>query len=167
MKYDLIIFDADGTLRRCLIPGQPCPNKPSEWELLDNVRERLAEFTWGRPQPGVTAYGIASNQAGIAWGFIDYKTAYKLLCGTFEAAFGFVPAINTIQICEHKGECECRKPEPGMLFGIMDTWDVETHRALFVGDMESDKQAARNAGCDFVWAKDFFGWDDGKPEDDT
>lgn len=30
----LIIFDADGTLRRCTVPGQPCPNKDGEWELM-------------------------------------------------------------------------------------------------------------------------------------
>lgn len=26
----------------------------------------------------------------------------------------------------------------------------------YVGDMESDQQAAANAGCDFQWAQEFF-----------
>lgn len=38
----LIIFDADGTLRRCTVPGQPCPNKADEWELMPGAKERLA-----------------------------------------------------------------------------------------------------------------------------
>ncbi len=33
---------------------------------------------------------------------------------------------------------------------------VNPEETLFVGDMESDRQAAENAGCDFVWARDFF-----------
>lgn len=40
----LIMFDADGTLRRCTVPGQPCPNNPDEWELMPNIKETLQLF---------------------------------------------------------------------------------------------------------------------------
>ena len=63
--YKLIIFDVDGTLRRCLAPGQVCPNAPDQWELMPNVKETLAEIKWGLPDCGNTAFGIASNQAGV------------------------------------------------------------------------------------------------------
>ena len=39
----------------------------------------------------------------------------------------------------------------------MEFWEVEREETLFVGDMESDRFAAENAGCDFQWARDFFG----------
>jgi phosphoglycolate phosphatase-like HAD superfamily hydrolase len=29
---------------------------------------------------------------------------------------------------------------------------------LFVGDMATDEEAARAAGCRFRWAHEFFGW---------
>jgi len=32
-KKKLVIFDADGTLRRCTVPGQPCPNTPNDLTL--------------------------------------------------------------------------------------------------------------------------------------
>ena len=30
----LVVFDADGTLRRTTVPGQPCPRASDQWELL-------------------------------------------------------------------------------------------------------------------------------------
>ena len=62
--YQLFIFDADGTLRRCTVPGQPCPNQPGEWELLPNVVETLHHYDWR-----VRDYAIVSNQGGIGLGY--------------------------------------------------------------------------------------------------
>lgn len=50
-----------------------------------------------------------------------------------------------------------RKPNPGMLLEGMKHVGVEASETLFVGDRDEDEQAAKNAGVDFVWAKDFFG----------
>jgi histidinol-phosphate phosphatase family protein len=157
-KYKLIIFDADDTLRFCTVPGQPCPNKPGEWKLLPKVKEKLAEFNWGSPQEGKTAYGIASNQGGVGVGYFSAEMAFRLLNDTFVAAFGFDPIPEVIQMCTPRPEeaSKCRKPKPGMLQRIMKYWQVKPTETLFVGDRESDKGTAENAGCDFMWAKDFF-----------
>lgn len=157
--YNLIIFDADGTLRRCTVPGQPCPNKEGEWELLPSVKETLARYDWK-----VTALGVASNQAGIALGFLDLMTAYQLLSDMVVEATGYFPPTGSIQLCPHgtKDGCGCRKPEPGMLHAIMKFWGYFPTETLYVGDMESDQLAAAHAGCDFMWADDFF---NREPED--
>ena len=156
--YSLLIFDADGTLRRCTVPGQVCPNADDQWKLLPGVKEKLAGINWGSPEEGLVAFGIASNQAGIPKGYLSGETAYRLLVDTAEAAVGFRPIEGSIRFCPHgKGDgCACRKPRPLMLDQLMDFWSVEPERTLFVGDMESDRQAAENAGCDFEWARDFF-----------
>jgi len=77
---------------------------------------------------------------------------------TVEAALGFRPIEDSIRFCPHNKSdgCACRKPGPLMLEQLMDFWGVNPEETLFVGDMESDRQAAENAGCDFVWARDFF-----------
>lgn len=159
MRYKLIIFDADNTLRRCTVEGQPCPNAPGEWELMPNVKETLAEIGWGTPHAGGVAYGIASNQAGVGYGYMTEEVAYNLLKDMVVEAFGGWPATGTIQVCPHLPDagCECRKPQSLMLQRLMKSWLLSPDETLYVGDMESDKQAAENAGCHFMWARDFFG----------
>ena len=158
MKYDLIIFDADGTLRRCTVPGQVCPNQPGQWELLPGVKETLTGIEWGSPSHGRTALGIASNQAGIARGYLTEELARKMLEDTVEAAAGFRPIPGSVELCPHgtREGCSCRKPGPLMLQRLRDFWKTVPARTLFVGDMASDRGAALNAGCAFRWAADFF-----------
>ena len=152
-NYKLIIFDADKTLRRCTIEGQPTPNREGEWELMPNVKRILAQYSWQRVK-----LGVASNQAGVHFGFLTARTAYQLLEDMVVEATGLYPPVGSLQICPHdpKENCFCRKPAPGMLFDIMDNWGVDRKDTLFVGDMESDEQAARHAGCDFQYASEFF-----------
>jgi len=159
--YKLIIFDADGTLRRCTVEGQPCPNAPDEWELLPNVRATLARIPWGTPHAGGIAYGIASNQAGIALGYMTEEMAYQLLKDMAVEVFDGWPPTGALQICPHApgADCKCRKPEPLMLQRLMRSWSLTPDETLYVGDMESDRQAAENAGCHFMWASEFFGRD--------
>lgn len=158
MRYKLIIFDVDNTLKFCTVPGQPCLNKPGEWELHENVKEKLSEFNWGSPKENKIAYGIASNQGGVGAGYFSSDMAYQLLKDTFIAAFGFEPIDDVIQMCTTKPEDNpaCRKPSPDMLEKIMKYWQVDPADTLFVGDRQSDKETAENAGCDFLWAKDYF-----------
>lgn len=158
MKYNLIIFDADGTLRRCTLPGQVCPNRPGQWELLPGVAQTLAGIEWGSPARGRTGLGIASNQAGIARGYLTEELALRMIENTVESAAGFRPVRGSIEICPHgiRDGCPCRKPNPLLLKRLMDFWGAVPEKTLFVGDMESDQQAARGAGCHFRWAADFF-----------
>jgi len=158
MRYDLIIFDADGTLRRCTVPGQVCPNRPGQWELLPGVARTLSGIEWGSPSRGRTALGVASNQAGIARGYLTEDLARGMIEDTVEAAAGFRPVRGSVELCPHGSRegCSCRKPKPLLLERLMEFWGTVPARTLFVGDMESDRGAALNAGCEFQWAGDFF-----------
>lgn len=157
MNPRLIIFDADGTLRRCTVEGQPCPNEPGQWELMPNVRETISRLV-------DKVFAIASNQAGVAYGYMPENMAYSLLYNTGLQAFGNGSAI--IAFCPHAvdADCDCRKPKPRMLERCMNIALCPPEETLYVGDMESDRQAAENAGCAFVWAKDFFGWNEQENE---
>jgi len=159
--YRLIIFDADGTLRRCTVEGQPCPNRPGEWELMPNVKEKIQTF-----ERCLHRVGIASNQAGVALGYLSAEMALRLLDDMMiEIMRGKISRPSyMIRMCPHGPDegCDCRKPQPGMLLELMEKLQVRASRTLFVGDMPSDRQAAENAGCDFMWASDFFSWGMGK-----
>ena len=162
LDYNLIIFDVDGTLRRCLIPEQPCPNKPGEWELLPNVKETLALYEHTR-----TGFGFASNQGGVGLGFLDYATASQMIIDTIREAAPFLRTPFLLEICPHepKAGCVCRKPSPAMINWIVmangpvylaGSSDPLEAKVLYVGDMDSDRVCAENARVDFMWARDFF-----------
>jgi D-glycero-D-manno-heptose 1,7-bisphosphate phosphatase len=153
----LYIFDADGTLRRTTVEGQPCPNKPGDWELIPGVRERLAAIRWG---PGGAQFGVATNQGGVGLGYLTFETARSMLVEMVEQAFGVPAPAGSIEICPHAPHagCPCRKPRPLMLLRLMHRFGATQPETLFVGDMDRDEGAARRAGVRFMWARDFFGW---------
>ena len=153
----LYVFDADGTLRRSTVPGQPCPNGPGDWELIPGVRERLAQIAWG---PGGARFGVASNQGGVGLGYLTHGAARRLLVDMVREAFGVDdPPPGTIELCPHAPHrnCPCRKPKPEMLLRLMRRFRADGDETLFVGDMDKDEEAARRAGARFAWAHEFFG----------
>ena len=152
----ILIFDADGTLRRTTVPGQPCPKSPDEWRLLPGVRGRLRALDWG---PCGHRLGIASNQDGVALGDLSREMAERLLRDMVEAAIGFVPDDAAVEMCTCTAGAGCpdHKPAPGMLRRILRRFGAAPEEALYVGDLEIDREAARRAGVPFEWAPDFFG----------
>lgn len=159
VSHQLVIFDADDTLRRTLVPGQPCPRAPHEWELIPGVANRLRSMQWARDADGPWL-GVASNQDQIAYGHLSEQMARSLLRTMISDATGHVPPDAAIQLCPHALEipCDCRKPAPGMLLLIMRHYGVTPGATLFVGNADSDREAARRAGTSFAHPRDFFGW---------
>lgn len=150
----LYVFDADETLRHTIVPDRPCPYAPGEWVLLPNVRERLAEIPFGPDGPFL---GVASNQDRVGYGHFSADMARRLLEDMVQEATGGLEGAR-VEFCPHTAEedCCCRKPRPGMLRRLLDHFGVAPHEAIFVGDTESDRQAAEAIGMHFAWAWDFF-----------
>ena len=148
----LIIFDADGTLRRTLVPGQPCPHAPDEWELLEGVRACLSAL------PRDVRLGVASNQDHVGYGHLSYAEAHALLAAALELASGRKTDPAAIRLCPHRLEvaCSCRKPAPGMLLAIVEHYGVTPSESLFVGNERVDELAAEQAGMPFLWAQDLW-----------
>jgi D-glycero-D-manno-heptose 1,7-bisphosphate phosphatase len=159
-RYRLFIFDADETLRRTTVAGQPCPRQADEWLLLPGVRQRLSGVAWNHADGPY--FGIASNQDQVGYGHLSFATARQLLRDLAKSAAGVHLPDAALQLCPHRLEvsCGCRKPEPGMLRAIMDYYQVPPSETVFVGNDEPDREAAARAGTDFLWAADFFGIDE-------
>ncbi|HEX6617876.1 MAG TPA: HAD-IIIA family hydrolase [Gemmatimonadales bacterium] len=157
--FKLWIFDADDTLRRTTVPGQPCPRAPGEWELLPGVRDRLAALPWQRD--GGPYFGLASNQDQVGAGLFTRRMARDLLRDLARAAIGQAPPDPALQLCPHPlgVACDCRKPGPRMLVRVMAFYGVGPRDTIFVGDSESDRRAAAAAGVRFLDARELFGWD--------
>ncbi len=173
----LYIFDKDGTLISNVDKGngktRPA-NTPSEQVLLHGVRGRIDEL---RSNGDLIA--IASNQGGCAWGFMTTNEAELLMKDCADKIGGVQAMVYSPYDPKAAGtskadsryaiDHENRKPKPGMIKHIMKVLEIHNGDPMlptwyakipvvFVGDQESDKQAAEAANVEFVWAKDFFGW---------
>jgi D-glycero-D-manno-heptose 1,7-bisphosphate phosphatase len=146
----LYIFDKDGTL---VGKGAwPASGERAEQPLLPGVERRLANL-----RKDGHRLAIASNQGGVAWGFITLADADFLVKACADKigadAYAFCPHD------DRKGtRCECRKPRPGMLLQIMAQLDAAPDDVVMVGDDDVDRQAADAAGVRFVLAEEFFKW---------
>jgi D-glycero-D-manno-heptose 1,7-bisphosphate phosphatase len=65
-------------------------------------------------------------------------------------------AFDSFHICWHhpagvvaelSGECECRKPAPGLLLAAARELGIDLERSWMIGDTDSDVFAGRAAGC--------------------
>lgn len=123
---------------------------------MPGVRETLAQVSWRDADS--PRFGIASNQDHVGYGLLSLGTAQELLRELAVAATDYLPPVAALQLCPHPAEmgCRCRKPEPEMLLAIMRHYAVTPEDTVFVGNEESDREAATRAGTNFIWSRDFF-----------
>jgi histidinol-phosphate phosphatase family protein len=151
----LLLLDRDGTLNRNL--GNRPPNHSHEVELMPGVATRLRQYA---------ALGwrlvIVTNQGGVAFGYQTERQARAI----HESVLDALPVqVDASYLCPHHPEgtiphyavpCPNRKPAPGAILDALARFEAHSQDCLFVGDQESDGQAARAAGVPFARAKVFF-----------
>lgn len=93
---------------------------------------------------------IITNQAGIARGYYT-EEQYLILTDWMIKQFeeqGIL--ITKVYFCPHHpdftGECECRKPNPGMILQAAKEFDIALSDSILIGDKESDIEAGERAG---------------------
>lgn len=127
-------------------------------QLGGKLISTLARINWS-----IYRFGLVSNQGGVEGGFLSEKTALRMLmdCALEVLPEEVHPHIQkgAIQLCPHlpKTGCWCRKPLPTLLNDVMQVYHAEPISTVYVGDLETDEQAAQAAGCGFQWIWDFCG----------
>jgi len=98
---------------------------------------------------------VVTNQAGIAKGYYSEQQFLDLMSwmgGEFEKRHAH---IDGVYYCPHHPEaglgpykqaCACRKPAPGMLLSAANERQIDLRQSIFIGDSETDRQAADAAG---------------------
>lgn len=158
----LLILDKDGTLVQSISGARYI--KFHDQRLIPGVKERIYSHVRARD-----ILAIASNQGGISK---RYKSLDEAIA-EFMEVFGLLPQIKVACFCpDYQGQIlhriwtdgrfdtfklkNCpnlrpfRKPEPGMLLYLMDIFKGMYTDVLFVGDMDSDEQAAAAAGVKYL-----------------
>lgn len=138
-----ILLDRDGVLNKKPPQGQYVRSW-DEMEWLPGAREALRLLKDADYQ-----VIVITNQAGIALGAMTEEALLSIHRQMTVEAIRDGGRIDAIYYCPHCREdnCACRKPNPGMLLQAQRAFGLDLSRTLFVGDDETDVQAARAAGC--------------------
>ncbi|MDR2342423.1 MAG: D-glycero-beta-D-manno-heptose 1,7-bisphosphate 7-phosphatase [Campylobacteraceae bacterium] len=91
---------------------------------------------------------VVTNQSGIARGYYtkdDFLKLTKYMIGEFTKRD---IKITKLYYCPHAPEanCQCRKPNPKMLFDAQKEFDIDMNVSWLIGDKTSDIEAGLRAG---------------------
>ncbi|MEU0249895.1 HAD-IIIA family hydrolase [Streptomyces sp. NPDC006235] len=131
-----VLFDRDGTL----VADVPYNGDPARVALMPGAREAV-----GAARAAGIPVGVVTNQSGVARGLLtprqvdDVRLRVEELLGPFAVW----------AVCPHgQGEgCGCRKPAPGLILAACRRLGVPPARAVVIGDIGADVEAARAAGA--------------------
>ena len=119
---------------------------PDDVEIIQGTADALKAIKAG----GYLAI-IVSNQSGVARGYYNDDDVKAVNCRIAELLAEQGAAIDAFYHCPHhpefSGECNCRKPEPGMLLTAAEEHQVDLTQSYMIGDKLSDVEAGRRAGC--------------------
>lgn len=121
--------------------------KIEDFEFIDGVFETCKYF-----QDKGYLIIVITNQAGIARGKYTEKD-YQILTDWMMNEFKKQDInIKKVYHCPHhpdfSGECECRKPNPGMILQAQQEFDIDLSQSILVGDKNSDIEAGIKVGIE-------------------
>lgn len=137
-----VFFDRDGIINRS--PGADYVERWEDFKLIPEFVDVLRTVR----SLGYEAV-VVSNQRGVARGIMSaeaveeiHRNMQNLLAEEYDLK------LLDILYCPHdEGECECRKPKPGMLIEAAGRHDIDLKSSWMVGDQEKDIEAGKRAGC--------------------
>lgn len=100
---------------------------------------------------------IITNQSGIGRGkysiaqfeqLTQWMKQQFLLHNVIIDDVYYCPHHPTKALKEYLVECNCRKPQPGMIIEAATQHQIDVKQSIFIGDKVSDMQAAEAAGID-------------------
>ena len=148
----LVVFDRDDT-----IISDPFKNKDKSLLLWNNgALELMSEIQkihkcW---------LAVISNQARIHDGSQKVANLEILTQQLFSDTFEKNISLSYVLYCPHSREqiasCGCRKPDVGMLRFLRDKLDIPQMNFVFIGNSETDAQAALNFDIKFIKYIDEF-----------
>src|ERR1700744_2948145 len=93
---------------------------------------------------------VATNQGGLAKGWYTEETLGKMHQHIRDVYHEHGVEITDFFYCPHHpdftGDCDCRKPKPGLLLQGIAKYNIDPALSYFIGDRERDVEAGTAAG---------------------
>lgn len=137
-----VFLDRDGVINANCPREHDYIKSPAELVLLPGAAEGVARLN----AAGFLVI-LATNQRGIARGMMtdaDLEAVHQAMVAELREGGAHIDAI---YVCPHdNGECDCRKPLPGLLFRARDELGIDLAASWMVGDHLTDVRAGKAAG---------------------
>ncbi|QEK50959.1 HAD family hydrolase [Pedobacter aquae] len=97
---------------------------------------------------------IATNQGGLAKGWYTVDILDQMHEHLKNEYLKYGIKITAVYYCPHHpnftGDCDCRKPKPGMLLKGIQEYNLDPSLCYFIGDKVTDVEAADAAGVNGI-----------------
>jgi len=140
-KRKALFLDRDGTIN--IDQNYIC--RVEDFEFQPGIFDLISHYL----NQGYLLF-IITNQSGIARGFYteeDYQKLTNWMLTRFKEK-GI--EITKVYHCPHHpdftGDCECRKPKPGMILQAIEEYNLSPVNSMLIGDKKRDILAGKNAG---------------------
>jgi D-glycero-D-manno-heptose 1,7-bisphosphate phosphatase len=142
-----VFLDRDGVLIRDV----DHLTAASQIEILPGVPEALRRLR----DAGRTIV-VVTNQSVVARGLVTEEELRRIHTVLEAQLRSRGASLDAMYYCPHHPEgavaryrvvCDCRKPEPGLLLRAAADMGIDLAASVMVGDLASDVEAGRRAGC--------------------
>lgn len=95
---------------------------------------------------------VITNQSAINRNIISNEKLNEIHLYIQQYLKNFDTSIDRFYFCPHRPDenCNCRKPQPGMLLTAIKDFNIDPKSSWMLGDNDSDIQAGLDAGCNAI-----------------
>ena len=149
MRNRAVFLDRDGVICEDI----HYLKNPSQFKLIPGVRRAISLLN----DTGLKIV-VVSNQSGVARGYLTEEDVQKINQKMINE-LGESCKIDAIYYCPHhpeigskayKKDCDCRKPNPGMLKLAAQDLNLDLERSFMIGDKMDDVLTGYSVGCETV-----------------
>lgn len=165
-SHPAVFLDRDGVINEIVwnddIDQLDSPMKLSQFKFLPGAAEAIRTFR----EKGYYVF-IVTNQPGAAKGKTDLATLYDINTYMISTLADEGAEIDDLFMCPHYTKelpmtkekflirkCDCRKPEPGLIYRAMRKYNIDMTRSYMIGDSCTDIAAGAAAGLITVFIGD-------------
>ena len=136
-----IFLDRDGVINK---ERKDYVKSVEEFQIIDNIPKVIKILK----EKGFVVI-VITNQSAINRGLVTIETLNEIHNHLQKILKDNNTSIDDFYFCPHIPDenCQCRKPNPGMLIKAVQDHDIDMNQSFMIGNSLTDIQAAQKAGC--------------------